>query len=100
MLGFRGCRLGILYPEITEMQARAIFKAAVKVKSEGIDVYPEVMIPLVGYVSELKLQEEIVRRVASEVFAEAGSKFPTWSVRYRVATRCLVADEIAQVPIL
>jgi pyruvate phosphate dikinase (EC 2.7.9.1) len=60
MLGFRGCRLGILYPEITEMQARAIFKAAVKVKSEGIDVYPEVMIPLVGYVSELKLQEEIV----------------------------------------
>jgi pyruvate phosphate dikinase (EC 2.7.9.1) len=98
MLGFRGCRLGILYPEITEMQARAIFKAAVKVKSEGIDVYPEVMIPLVGYVSELKLQEEIVRRVASEIFAEAGIEVP-----YLVGTMielpraALVADEIAQV---
>jgi len=98
MLGFRGCRLGILYPEITEMQARAIFKAAVKVKSEGIDVYPEVMIPLVGYVSELKLQEEIVRRVASEVFAETGIEVP-----YLVGTMielpraALVADEIAQV---
>ncbi len=98
MLGFRGCRLGILYPEITEMQARAIFKAAVKVKSEGIDVHPEVMIPLVGHVSELKLQEEIVRRVAAEVFAEAGIEVP-----YLVGTMielpraALVADEIAQV---
>lgn len=98
MLGFRGCRLGILYPEITEMQARAIFKAAVKVKSEGIDVHPEVMIPLVGFVSELKLQEEIVRRVASEVFAESGIEVP-----YLVGTMielpraALVADEIAQV---
>ncbi|MEF3274549.1 MAG: pyruvate, phosphate dikinase [Chloroflexus sp.] len=98
MLGFRGCRLGLLYPEITEMQARAIFKAAVKVKSEGIDVYPEVMIPLVGFVSELKLQEEIVRRVAAEVFAESGIEVP-----YLVGTMielpraALVADEIAQV---
>ena len=98
MLGFRGCRLGILYPEITEMQARAIFKAAVKVKAEGIDVHPEVMIPLVGHVSELKLQEEIVRRVAAEVFAEAGVEVP-----YLVGTMielpraALVADEIAQV---
>jgi len=98
MLGFRGCRLGILYPEITEMQARAIFKAAVNVKAEGIDVHPEVMIPLVGHVSELKLQEEIVRRVAAEVFAEAGIEVP-----YLVGTMielpraALVADEIAQV---
>ncbi|MCX7858743.1 MAG: pyruvate, phosphate dikinase [Chloroflexus sp.] len=98
MLGFRGCRLGILYPEITEMQARAIFKAAVKVKSEGIDVHPEVMIPLVGFISELKLQEEIVRRVAAEVFAESGVEVP-----YLVGTMielpraALVADEIAQV---
>lgn len=98
MLGFRGCRLGILYPEITEMQARAIFKAAVKVKAEGIDVHPEVMIPLVGHVSELKLQEEVVRRVAAEVFAEAGVEVP-----YLVGTMielpraALVADEIAQV---
>ncbi len=97
MLGFRGCRLGILYPEITEMQARAIFKAAVKVKSEGIDVHPEVMIPLVGHLSELKLQEEIVRRVAAEVFAESGVEVP-----YLVGTMielpraALVADEIAQ----
>ncbi len=97
MLGFRGCRLGIIYPEITEMQARAIFKAAVAVKKEGIDVHPEVMIPLVGNISELKVQEELVRRVASEVFAEAGVEIP-----YLVGTMielpraALTADEIAQ----
>ncbi|HSG39122.1 MAG TPA: pyruvate, phosphate dikinase, partial [Thermoanaerobaculia bacterium] len=71
MLGFRGCRLGIIYPEITEMQANAIFKAAVAVKAEGIDVHPEVMIPLVGNITELKIQEELVRKVAGEVFAAA-----------------------------
>ncbi len=98
MLGFRGCRLGLIYPEITEMQARAIFKAAVKVKKEGIDVHPEVMIPLVGHVTELKPQEEVVRRVASEVFAEEGIEVP-----YMVGTMielpraALTADEIAEV---
>jgi pyruvate,orthophosphate dikinase len=98
MLGFRGCRLGIIYPEITEMQARAIFKAAVTVRREGIDVHPEVMIPLVGHITELKPQEEIVRKVAREVFAEAGVTIP-----YLVGTMielpraALTADEIAQV---
>lgn len=98
MLGFRGCRLGIIYPEITEMQARAIFKAALVVKQEGIEVLPEVMIPLVGNISELKIQEELVRRVAGEVFAEAGEELP-----YLVGTMielpraALTADEIAEV---
>ncbi len=98
MLGFRGCRLGLIYPEITEMQARAIFKAAVAVKKEGIEVHPEVMIPLVGNVSELKPQEELVRKVATEVFAEAGIELP-----YLVGTMielpraALTANEIAVV---
>jgi pyruvate, orthophosphate dikinase len=98
MLGFRGCRLGIIFPEITEMQARAIFKAAVVVKQEGIDVHPEVMIPLVGHLTELKPQEEIVRKAAREIFAEAGIEIP-----YMVGTMielpraALTADEIAQV---
>jgi pyruvate,orthophosphate dikinase len=69
MLGNRGCRLGIVFPEITEMQARAIFEAACSAKNEGIDVHPEVMIPLVGFVTELQEEERIVRRVAEEVFA-------------------------------
>ncbi|MBX0326138.1 pyruvate, phosphate dikinase, partial [Oscillochloris sp. ZM17-4] len=96
MLGFRGCRLGIIYPEITEMQANAIFKAAVAVKAEGIDVHPEVMIPLVGNITELKIQEELVRKVAGEVFAAAGVEIP-----YLVGTMielpraALTADEIA-----
>ncbi|MBM4388965.1 MAG: pyruvate, phosphate dikinase, partial [Deltaproteobacteria bacterium] len=70
MLGHRGCRLGITSPEITEMQARAIFRAAVKVKKDGVDVKPEIMIPLVGHVNELRHQEKIVRAVAEEVFRE------------------------------
>ncbi len=98
MLGFRGCRLGLIYPEITEMQARAIFEAAVEVKKEGIAVHPEVMIPLVSAVSELKMQEEIVRRVADEVMKESGVKFD-----YLVGTMielpraALQAAEIAEV---
>ena len=63
MLGFRGCRLGIKYPEISEMQARAIFEAAAAVLKEGIKVKPEIMIPLVGFKKELDLQVEIVHRV-------------------------------------
>ena len=98
MLGFRGCRLGIEFPEITEMQARAILEAAVDVKKEGYEVHPEIMIPLVGHVNELKLQEAIVRRVAEEVFAEKGLR-----VDYMVGTMielpraALVADKIATV---
>src|SRR5262249_7306570 len=75
MLGFRGCRLGIIFPEITEMQARAIFEAAATVRKEGVNVEPEVMIPLVGHVKELRLQAEIVRRVAAEVMAAHDVRF-------------------------
>jgi pyruvate,orthophosphate dikinase len=74
MLGHRGVRLGIAYPEITEMQARAIFEAAVEVAREGKEVHPEVMIPLVGDVEELRRQKEIVHRVADEVLGHAGLK--------------------------
>jgi pyruvate, orthophosphate dikinase len=75
MLGFRGCRLGIVYPEITEMQVRAIFEAAANVRQSGIAVEPEIMIPLVGHVKELQLQEQIVRRVADEVMRERKVRF-------------------------
>ena len=98
MLGFRGCRLGVEYPEITEMQARAILEAAVQVKKEGFEVKPEIMIPLVGHVNELKAQEAIVRKTAEAVFAEAGIR-----VDYLVGTMielpraALVADKIATV---
>jgi pyruvate,orthophosphate dikinase len=75
MLGFRGCRLGVIYPEITEMQARAVFEAAVSVIRDGKRAFPEIMIPLVGKARELELQEQIVRRVAAEVMAETGVTF-------------------------
>ncbi|MGD8305765.1 MAG: pyruvate, phosphate dikinase, partial [Ignavibacteria bacterium] len=97
MLGFRGCRLGVAYPEITEMQARAIIEAAVNVSKKGIKVNPEIMIPLVGHTNEFKLQEDIVRRVAKEVFKEKGKK-----VKYLVGTMielpraAITADEIAE----
>ncbi len=97
MLGLRGCRLGIMYPEITEMQARAIFEAACDCQKKGIEAMPEVMIPLVGDVKEFELQKEIVNRVAGEVFAKKGVK-----VDYLVGTMielpaaALSAGEIAQ----
>ena len=97
MLGLRGCRLGIMYPEITEMQARAIFEAACDCKKEGIDAKPEVMIPLVGEVRELTAQKEIVNKVAQEVFRKKGVE-----VEYLVGTMielpaaALSAAEIAQ----
>ena len=97
MLGHRGCRLGITYPEITEMQARAIFEAAVDCTKKGIKVLPEVMIPLVATLKEMANQGAIVRRVAEEVFKEKGMK-----VEYMVGTMielpraALVADEIAK----
>ncbi len=81
MLGHRGCRLGITYPEITEMQARAIFEAACNVAKDGVKVFPEIMIPLVGTLKELANQAAIVRRVAAEVFAEKERK-----VEYMVGT--------------
>ncbi|BCU75919.1 pyruvate, phosphate dikinase [Luteolibacter sp. LG18] len=97
MLGHRGCRLGIAYPEITEMQARAIFEAAADVAKKKIKVKPEVMIPLVGFQKEFDLQAEIVHRVAKEVMAEKKVKF-----EYQVGTMievprgALTADEIAK----
>lgn len=97
MLGFRGCRLGILRPEISEMQARAIFEAAATVAKEGIKVKPEVMVPLVGFKRELDLQVEIIHRVAKEVMKEHGKKF-SYSVgtMIEVPRGCITADEIAQ----
>ena len=76
MLGHRGTRLGITYPEIYEMQVRAIYQAACDVKKAGIDVQPEVMIPLVGTVKELQLTVEMTRRVAAETFKESGIEIP------------------------
>jgi len=97
MLGFRGCRLGIKYPEITEMQARAIFQAAAAILKEGIKVKPEVMIPLVGFKKELDLQVEIVHRVAQEVMKETGKKFPYMvGTMIEVPRGALTADEIAE----
>jgi pyruvate,orthophosphate dikinase len=81
MLGHRGCRLGITYPEITEMQARAIFEAAVQVAKKGIKVIPEVMIPLIGGVKELENQKKIVVQQAEDVLAKSGLK-----LKYMVGT--------------
>jgi len=98
MLGHRGCRLGITYPEITEMQARAIFEAAVQVKKKGKDVIPEVMIPLIGSVEELEHQKKIVVAVAEEVLEKAGMK----DLKYLVGTMieipraALTADQVAK----
>jgi pyruvate,orthophosphate dikinase len=97
MLGFRGCRLGIVYSEISEMQSRAVFEAAAEVQKAGIKVNPEVMIPLVGFKKELDLQVEVVHRIASEVMKEKGVK-----LNYLVGTMievprgALTADEIAE----
>jgi pyruvate,orthophosphate dikinase len=97
MLGFRGCRLGLVYPEITEMQCRAIFEAACNVQKGGTKVLPEIMIPLVGFLPELKGQAKIVHETAKAVFAEKGV-----TVSYLVGTMielpraCVAADQIAK----
>jgi pyruvate, orthophosphate dikinase len=98
MLGHRGCRLGITYPEITEMQARAIFEAAVQVTRNGVKAIPEVMIPLIGGVKELENQKKIVVDVAEEVLAKAGLK----DLKYLVGTMieipraAVTADSVAR----
>ena len=98
MLGHRGCRLGITYPEITEMQTRAIIEAALAVKARGIDVHPEIMIPLVGSLKEIENQANIIHATATKVFEEKGE-----NVMYKVGTMievpraALVANQIAQV---
>jgi len=97
MLGFRGCRLGVVFPEITEMQVRAIFEAAAAVEASGIRTKPEVMVPLVGFRRELDLQAELVHRVAAEVMDATGQRF-----EYQVGTMielpraALAADQIAE----
>jgi pyruvate,orthophosphate dikinase len=97
MLGFRGCRLGIVYPEISEMQSRAVFEAAADVQKAGIKVKPEVMIPLVGFKKELDLQVEVVHRVAKEVMAEKKVKLDYLvGTMIEVPRGALTADEIAQ----
>jgi len=98
MLGFRGCRLGIIYPEITEMQARAIFEAAAATKKKKIPVLPEVMIPLVGHVKELRDQEKLVRATAEAVMKEQGVKFDYLvGTMIEVPRGAVTADEIAAV---
>ena len=97
MLGHRGCRLGNTYPEISEMQARAIIEAALNLKKKGVKTFPEIMIPLTGTKEEMKLQEQIVRNTVEQVFEERGER-----VEYLVGTMieipraCLIADEIAK----
>ena len=97
MLGFRGCRLGVIFPEITEMQVRAIFEAAAACEKSGVRTKPEVMVPLVGFRRELDLQAELVHRVAKEVMDETGQRF-----EYQVGTMielpraALAADQIAE----
>jgi pyruvate,orthophosphate dikinase len=96
MLGFRGCRLGVLFPEITEMQGRAIFEAAVQAKKEGVHVHPEIMIPLVGHVNELKLQAAEIHRIAGMVEKETKVKIPYLiGTMIEVPRAAITADEIA-----
>jgi pyruvate,orthophosphate dikinase len=98
MLGHRGCRLGITYPEIYEMQVRAIFQAACDVKKDGIDVFPEVMIPLVGTVKELQITGEMARRIAAEVIAECGVEVPVVvGTMIEIPRACLIAEELGQI---
>ncbi len=98
MLGHRGCRLGITYPEITEMQTRAIIEAALACTQRGIKVEPEIMVPLVGSLKELQNQAEVITRTATKVFEEKGT-----SIRYKIGTMievpraALTANEIAKV---
>jgi len=97
MLGHRGCRLGNTYPEITEMQVRAIIEAALNCKKKGINAKPEIMVPLIGTVKEYELQEQIIRNTANKVFEERNDK-----IEYMVGTMieipraALTADEIAE----
>lgn len=98
MLGHRGCRLGNTYPEITEMQARAIIEAALNVQEKGIDVRPEIMVPLVGVIEELKLQAQIINETAEKVFTERGKR-----IAYKIGTMievpraAVTAGKIAEV---
>lgn len=98
MLGHRGCRLGITYPEITEMQARAIIEAALAVRARGIDVHPEIMIPLVGSLKEIQNQADVINATAAKVFEEQGQSLPYLvGTMIEVPRAALTANEIATV---
>jgi pyruvate,orthophosphate dikinase len=97
MLGLRGCRLGLTYPAINVMQVRAILSAAIEVKKEGVDVHPEIMIPLIGHINELSRVKDQLLKVAAEVEAEYGMKVPyKFGTMIEVPRAALTADEIAQ----
>ncbi|MGC9364783.1 MAG: pyruvate, phosphate dikinase [Fidelibacterota bacterium] len=97
MLGHRGCRLGITYPEITEMQARAIIEAALNCKARGIDAMPEIMVPLIGTKAEFVKQEEIIRATAEKVFEEKGDKIDFLvGTMIEIPRAALTADEVAE----
>ncbi len=97
MLGHRGCRLGITFPEITAMQTRAILGAACQLKKEGYDPHPEIMVPLIGILYELKQQKEIIQKVAKEVFAEEGVEIPfEIGTMIEIPRAALTADKIAK----
>ncbi len=98
MLGHRGCRLGISYPEITEMQARAIFEAVAQVAKKGVKVIPEVMIPLIGSVQELENQKKIVKRIADEVLGKAGLSDQHYLIgtMIEIPRAALLADQVAK----
>ena len=97
MLGHRGCRLGITFPEITAMQTRAILGAACQLKKEGFDPHPEIMVPLIGILYELKQQKEIIQKVAKEVFAEEGVEIPfEIGTMIEIPRAALTADKIAK----
>ncbi len=98
MLGHRGCRLGITYPEITEMQTRAILEAALELKQEGVDVRPEIMVPLVGTREELEHQRRVIEETAQKVFAEKGDRIDFLvGTMIEVPRAALLADQIAEV---
>lgn len=98
MLGHRGCRLGITYPEITEMQTRAIIEAALAVRARGIDVHPEIMIPLVGSLKEIQNQADVINATAAKVFEEQGQSLPYLvGTMIEVPRAALTANEIATV---
>ncbi|HSP33423.1 MAG TPA: putative PEP-binding protein, partial [Thermoanaerobaculia bacterium] len=98
MLGHRGCRLGVTFPEIYEMQVRAIYQAACDVKKAGIDVHPEVMIPLVGTVKELQLTTDMTRRVAAETFKERGVEIPVVvGTMIEIPRAALIADKLGAI---
>ncbi|HLY64333.1 MAG TPA: pyruvate, phosphate dikinase [Chloroflexota bacterium] len=97
MLGLRGCRLGILFPDITEMQVRAIFEAACILQKDGVEVHPEIMIPLVGHVNELRIERETLEHVAKTVMDEQGVKVDyKFGTMIEIPRACLVANQIAE----